>query len=181
MSRVRVYIACSLDGFIAGPDDDLAWLDDYSEAIQEDPGDGIGFGDFMAEVGALLMGRRTYDVVEGFDGDWPYGETPVVVATTRALDPVAPTVQAVSGSIEQVVARAKEVAGDGDVYLDGGGMIRQALDAGLVDELIVSQAPTVLGKGIPLFAGVEREHRFRVEQVLRIGPMVQLVMRPSPG
>ena len=75
-SLIRVYIACSLDGFIAGPGDDLSWLPgaqggsspEPSEVITDDGA--LTFEDFITDVGALLMGRRTHDVVAGFGGDW---------------------------------------------------------------------------------------------------------------
>ena len=112
--RLRVYIAMSLDGFIAGPDHDLSWLtgadpDAPSEAPPGDTDpDALTYEDFMSTVGALLMGRSTYDVVRGFDVPWPYGETPVLVATTRPLDGGAPsTVRAVSGPISDIVSAAK--------------------------------------------------------------------------
>jgi len=87
----------------------------------------------------------------------------VLVATRRALDADPPdSVQSLSGSIEVLVAQALETAGGKDVYLDGGDIIRQALDAGLVDELIVTLIPVALGKGRPLFAGVAQRHSFDV-------------------
>jgi dihydrofolate reductase len=89
--KVRVFIACSLDGFIAGPSDELEWLFDHGDA--EDT-----FGPFMAEVGALLMGRNTFDVVCAMDAPWAYGEVPVLVATSRPLpDDAPPTALAVGG------------------------------------------------------------------------------------
>lgn len=173
MSRVRVFIATSLDGFIAGPADELDWLE-VGEGGEDT------FTPFFAEVGAMLMGRRTYDVVDGMDVDWPYGQTPVLVPTHRPLDGCPDTVTAVSGPIDELVARAKAVAGGKDVYLDGGDLIRQALAAGLVDELAITVIPVVLGAGIPLFAGCAR--RVSLEQVsarsLGAG-MVELVYRPS--
>ena len=90
MGRVRVFIACSLDGFIAAPGDDLSWL----PQPREGEGD-FGYSAFMSEVGALLMGRSTYDVVEKFP-EWGYGEKYVLVATHRPLTPRLPTVRAVS-------------------------------------------------------------------------------------
>lgn len=172
-ARVRVFIACSLDGFIAGPDDDLSWL---PTPVGEDD---YGYGAFIAEVGALLMGRRTHDVVAGFPGDWPYGERPVLVATTRPLPPARATTRAVAGPIEELVRLAREAAGERDVYLDGGNLIRQALDAGLVDELTVTLVPVVLGEGLPLFAGTKQRHALeRVEVRSASGGLVQLTYRP---
>lgn len=168
--RIRVFIACSLDGFIAGEGDDLSWL--------PPPGDDDhGYGAFMAEVGALLMGRGTYDVVTGFDA-WPYGERPVLVATSRPLVPAVTVVRAVAGPIDVLVAEARAVAGGGDVYLDGGELIRQALDADLVDELTVTIVPVVLGAGHPLFAGVARRRHLELVSQRASGGLVQLVLRP---
>jgi dihydrofolate reductase len=156
--RVRVFLAQSLDGFIAGPNDDLSWLPQPSP---EDEDDG-GFGAFLAEIGALLMGRRSFDVVAGFGGPWPYGERPVLVATHRAIEADVPTAHAVEGPIEAMVDLARAAAKDKDVYVDGGNLVRQALDAGLVDEVTITIVPVALGAGIPLFAGVARRHRMEL-------------------
>ena len=152
---VSVFIACSLDGFIAGPDDDLSWL-------PTDDGEDYGFDDFLAKVGAIVMGRNTYRVVEGFGGDWPYGDVPVLVATTRPLEPIRPTVRAIRGKAHELLQQAREVTGKG-IYVDGGDVIRQFLDAGLIDELTVTVVPVILGAGAPLFAGAA--HRRSLELV----------------
>jgi dihydrofolate reductase len=176
-----VYIACSLDGFIAGPGDDLSWLPQNGTggAAGDQPTGAVDYDTFIADVGALLMGRRTYDVVLGFGIPWPFGERPVLVATHRPLSPPAPTVRPVTGDIHQVVAAAREAARGKDVYLDGGLLIRQALDAGLVDHLIVTFAPVVLGAGHPLFAGVAQRHAFEIVGHHRYGAgMLQVHLRP---
>ena len=179
--RIRVFIACSLDGFIAGEGNDLSWLhapEGGAAAPEGAPPDDHGYGAFMADVGALLMGRGTYDVVTGFDA-WPNGERPVLVATTRSLQPAVPSVRAVHGPIDVLVAEARAAAGGQDVYLDGGDLIRQALDADLIDELVVSMLPVVLGAGHPLFAGVARRRFFELlEHRVNAGGMVQLTLRP---
>lgn len=146
--RVRVFLAASLDGFIAGPNDELDWLAGHGEGAAEDT-----FAPFMAEIGALLMGRRTFEVVNGFAGPWPYGETPVLVATGRPLLTERPSVRGVAGPIEALVAEARRVAGERDVYLDGGALFRSALSVDLVDELTLTLVPVVLGAGRPLFGG----------------------------
>ncbi|MEM8671368.1 MAG: dihydrofolate reductase family protein [Planctomycetota bacterium] len=150
--RVRVYLASSFDGFIAGPNHDIDWLNqNYSMAgdLESSP-EVLSFERFMSEVGAMLMGRNTYSIVEKF-GQWHYGETPVLVATTRPLEPMSKTIQTVSGSIELLIAKAKQVAGEKDIYLDGGDLVRQAFDAKLVDEITITFLPVLLGKGIRLF------------------------------
>jgi len=182
MPRARVFIACSLDGFIAGEDDDLSWLPGTPGADQpetDEPPSDYGFGAFMADVGALLMGRNTYTVVEGFDGEWFYGDRPVLVATSRPLTPKMPTVRAVSGTIEELLREAFAAADGKDVYVDGGIVIRQALERGLIDELVVSVIPVILGRGAPLFAGTPGRHFLElVDSQTFPGGMVQLTYRP---
>ena len=189
--KVRVYIACSLDGFISGPGDDLSWLpgaeagstnevDTGGSAGTSEGLGGLSFEEFMSDVGALLMGRRTYDVVAGFGGAWPYGERPVLVATHRLLEPARPEVRAIGGDISALVSAAREAAGEKDVYLDGSDLIRQAMDAKLVDDLIVTMVPTVLGEGRALFAGVTKRHTLEFVGHREFGPgMLQLHCRPS--
>lgn len=170
-----MYIASSVDGFIAGPDDDLSWL----PPIPTEPGQDFGYGAFMAEVGALLMGRRTFDVVLGFGGEWPYGERPVLVTTHRPLPSAPASVQAVSGSIDELIAKALAAADGRDVYIDGGALIRQALDAELIDELIVTVIPMILGAGLPLFAGAQQRHALElVEHTAYEGGLISLRYRP---
>jgi dihydrofolate reductase len=172
MSRVRVFIACSVDGFIAGPNDELDWLA---------PGDACEdtFSPFFAGVGAMLMGRRTFDVASGFEGPWPYGDTPVLVATRRPLVAPRPSVRSVAGTIAELVAAARTVAGERDVYLDGGELIRSALDARLVDSLTVTLIPIILGAGVPLFAGARSRHGLELISQRAIGGgLVELVYRP---
>lgn len=171
MRHVRVFIATSLDGFIAGADDDLSWLPPPGAGAEDT------FTPFIAEIGAILMGRRTYDVARGFPGPWPYA-VPVLVATSRALVDPPPDVQAITGPISELVERARQVAGSKDVYVDGGALIRAALDADLVDRATVTVVPVVLGAGVPLFAGATRRHPLELEGARPIGAgMVQLTYR----
>ncbi|MGH1340782.1 MAG: dihydrofolate reductase family protein [Nannocystales bacterium] len=178
MANVRVYIATSLDGYIAGPDDDLSWL-----PTEAGPGtdEALGFEAFMADVGAMLMGRRTYDVVRSLGEGWPYGETPVLVATHRELESDLPTVRAVSGSTDAVLDAALEEAGGRDVYLDGGAMVQAALEVGRVDELIVTLVPVLVGGGVPLFGTLRERQEFVFEEHTSMGSMVQLRARPKRG
>jgi len=148
-ARTWVSIATSLDGFIAGEDDDLSWLPGPDSS-----GEDGGFGPFLGQIGALLMGRRTRDVASGFEGPWPYGTLPVLVATHHPLPPGHALSRDVADPIASLVRQGLAAAGGKDLCLDGGGIIRQALDGGLFDELVVTFVPCILGRGIPLFAGV---------------------------
>lgn len=169
MSKICVFIATSLDGFIAGPNDELDWLPTHDTV--EDT-----FTPFMARVGAILMGRRTYDVVRGFDTPWAYGDTPMLIVTSRPLDGARASVKATSGDVATLVANAKAAAGERDVYVDGGALIRSLMDANLIDELTVTLVPVVLGAGLPLFAGCTRRHALQLVSSRPIGGgLVQLI------
>jgi len=154
--RASVFIATSVDGFIAKPDGGLEWLtgqpDDENDG-QLDPDQDFGYGEFFASVDALVMGRGTFDVVEGFAGDWPYGDKPIYVWTSHP-DDIEPkpgaVLRPVGGGLGDVVARLV-ADGIGHVYVDGGKVIRQFLAAGLIDRMTISTPPILIGEGIPLF------------------------------
>lgn len=150
--RVRVYIAVSLDGYIADADGGVGWLAPFET---ED----YGFEAFLAEVGAVLMGRRTHDQVRTLSTQWPYGTTPVGVVTSRELDAETPeTVQAFPEP-QAALAWAREAAGTGDVWVCGGGrLIRQMLDRNAVDALELHVMPVLLGTGVPLFERAATRH-----------------------
>ena len=172
--RIRGYIACSLDGFIAGEGDDLSWLP--QQHPPPSPGT-LSWEDFMADMGALLMGRRTFDVVHAMDVDWPY-TLPVLVATRRPLPSDAPEgVQAVAGTVEELLSRSLEVAAGADVYVDGGALLQQVMAEGRLEELVVTYVSTVLGSGVPLFAGPRRQ--LTVAKVVPYGDrMMQVTLTP---
>jgi dihydrofolate reductase len=142
--RASVFVGASLDGFIARPNDDLDWLP---------PGGGEehGYDGFMATVDALVIGRRTYEKVLSFDA-WPYGEKPVFVLSTRTLSPAPPgaVVERMSGAPAEIVAQL-EARGVGHAYVDGGITIQRFLQAGLIQRLIITRIPVLIGAGIPLF------------------------------
>jgi dihydrofolate reductase len=126
------------------------------------------------------MGRSTYDVAAGFEL-WPYGTLPVLVATSRPLDPVADTVVPVSGTPAELLEAVRRQT-DGHVYLDGGALIRSFLDAGLVDELVVTIVNVILGSGAPLFAGVARSQRLELTSATPYpNGLVQLRYAPIPS
>jgi dihydrofolate reductase len=178
MTSVRVYLGCSLDGCIAGPDHDISFLMEERPDIEEWAG-GLKFEDFLGQVGALLMGRRTYQVLLDYDA-WYYGDRPVLVATHHPL-PKAPKggdARGAQGTIEELVAQAKAAAGAKDVYLDGGDLVRQALDAGLVDEVCLTFLPVILGRGVRLWEGLQRRNDLKFEPPQTHGRgMIQIVGR----
>lgn len=148
--QCSVFIAISVDGLIARPDHGLDWL-----ARVERPGEDYGYAAFAASVDTLVVGRRTYDVVAGFD-DWPYAGKRVIVLTRRPL-PARHGEEAFAGPVAALVDQLAS-GGARRVYVDGGQVIQQFLAAGLLDDLTLSVIPVVLGAGIRLFgdAGPER-------------------------
>lgn len=143
--QCSVYIATSLDGYIARTDGGLDWL----ESVHRE-GEDYGYKAFFDSVDALVIGRKTYDAVLGF-GAWPYEGKLCIVWTHRAPEAAHGEVFH-EGTIEALIARV-QAAGARRVYVDGGVVIRQFLASGLVDDLTISVVPTLLGSGIPLFGG----------------------------
>lgn len=145
-----VFIATSLDGYIARADGRIDWLERANATVT--PGEDCGYAAFMASVDALVMGRRTFETVLAFP-EWPYGEKPVYVLsqTLTALPPrLPPSVTLHALAPEALVALARE-RGHRRLYVDGGATIRAFLAAGLIDELTVTVIPVLLGSGRPLF------------------------------
>jgi dihydrofolate reductase len=155
--RCSVFIATSVDGYIARSDGTIDWLSSVEQA-----GEDYGYAAFSASTDTLVMGRATYDVVLGF-GEWPFAGKRCVVLTHRPCE--ARHGEAFfSGEPEALL---EQLARDGakHVYVDGGNVIQQFLARGLVDELTVSIVPIVLGGGIRLFAGGEGERRLELVEV----------------
>ncbi|MBP2381131.1 dihydrofolate reductase family protein [Brachybacterium sacelli] len=150
------YTATTLDGFIADENDSLDWL--LSQPLGE--GSLLDYDTFYAEVGALVMGSTTYEWVlrhEGGSGEggsaWPY-DRPTFVFSHRDLQPVTEDVTILSGTPEEHRPALEAAAGDGAVWIVGGGdLVAQFARAGLLDEVMVSIAPVTLGAGRPLLGG----------------------------
>ncbi|WP_028543258.1 dihydrofolate reductase family protein [Paenibacillus taiwanensis] len=167
-NKVVLYIAMSLDGYIARPDGAIDWLND----IEMDGGDG-GYSTFYSTVGTVVMGRLTYDVVLGLSDDFPYADKPCYVLS-RTAQPPAPHVTFTDESIQTLIPRLKDTS-NGDVWLVGGGQLVHAfLEAQLLDELRITIIPKVLGDGIPLFPQGTVPCTFHLTQTEKIGQMVSL-------
>ncbi len=150
--RNRVFIATSLDGYIATADHGLDWLDHLPNPDDDD----FGFNAFMEATDALLMGRRTFEVIKGFR-PWPYHRPVFVASATLTLadlpDDLAGSVHVVTGSPTELLTQLHRM-GHETLYIDGGSLITSFLAAGLIDEMTISRLPVVLGGGIPLFGPV---------------------------
>lgn len=155
MPRTTYYTATTLDGFIADPDDSLAWL----VRQPQDDGAPLSYETFIADIGAIVMGSTTYEWVLSHAGEvaeelgtaWPYA-MPAWVMTSREL-PLVPgaDIRFASGDVRAVHRAMTEAAGGKDLWVVGGGdLAGQLADADLLDEIVVYVAPVVLGAGRPL-------------------------------
>ena len=150
MPKCSVFIATSLDGFIARRDGAIDWLDRANTLVT--PGEDCGYSAFMSTVDALVMGRHTFEVVRSFPA-WPYGATPLVILS-RSLEQLPPgTPPTVSLSSQPPAELAADLGAKGfrHLYVDGGLTIQGFLAAGLIDEMIITTIPVLLGGGKPLF------------------------------
>lgn len=143
------YVAATLDGFIAGPNHEIDWL------VNDYPAEEAGYDDFFARVTGIVMGRTTYDVIRRHP-EWPYGKRPTLVATRRQLGDAPEGVFAFAGEPAAMLAALRARGAGGRIWLEGGGNLAgQFLAAGLIDEIELGIIPVLLGKGIPLFGGVD--------------------------
>lgn len=158
MAECAVFVGVSLDGFIARPNGYLDWL------VGEGRGDSAeyGYNEFVADIDAIVMGRRTFEKVLTFD-KWYYGGKRVVVLSTHSLDlslarDRGGIVELMGGSPVEIVSKLA-ASGARRLYVDGGVTIQQFLCAGLIQRLIISRLPVLIGEGIPLFGSLPRDIR----------------------
>ena len=164
MSKTQYYCAASLDGYIAEADDSLGWLLNYEGSFEGEgagPGpmaEGGGYERFYEGVGALISGATTYEFVLdhlGEDGEWPYKGKPCWVLSSRDL-PVPEgeevDVRVVNAKVADLHDQMITAAGERNLWIVGGGNVAsQFADEGLLDEVLVTVVPVVLGEGKPIF------------------------------
>lgn len=148
--RASVFVGTSLDGFLARPGGELDFL-------PAGGGEPHGYEEFMLTVDALVIGRKTFETVLSFD-TWPYGEKPVFVLSSRPLDPApaGAVVERVTGPPSEIVP-ALGARGFRHVYVDGGATIQGFLRAGLIQRLVITRVPVLIGAGIPLFGTLPQD------------------------
>lgn len=153
-----VYIATSLDGYIARKDGNIDWL---MESPNPDNSD-YGFSAFMDRIDAILMGRSTFETVIGFD-HWPYTKPVFILSSSMKEMPAGYEDKAslVSGDLEDIIESLSK-KGIENIYVDGGRTIQSFLEQDLIDELIITRIPILLGSGIPLFGDMKKEIKFRL-------------------
>ncbi len=152
-----VYIATSLDGFIADRNNGLEWL----EAIPIPEGMDMGYTPFMESVDALVMGRTTFEMVCGFDVPWPYQKPVFVLSNSLSEIPSSHKDKAhlMKGPLSNIL-RQIHSKGYHNLYIDGGRTIQSFLREDLIDEMTITTMPVLLGGGIPLFGDLAIQLNF---------------------
>jgi dihydrofolate reductase len=148
---VSVFVGASVDGFIARPNGAFDFLSPSGDVPH-------GYDEFIATVDTLVIGRKTFETVLAFP-DWPYGDKRVVILSSRPLDLSAVrggVVEHMAGPPAEIVSKLA-ASGARHLYIDGGITIQNFLRAGLIQRLIVTRVPVLIGEGIPLFAAVPRD------------------------
>jgi dihydrofolate reductase len=154
-----IYIGTSLDGFIADSEGGVEWLD--SVPVPED--DDLGFSDFMSNVDAVIMGRVTFETLIGFGVGWHYGVPGIILSSTITKAPreFADHVTFACGNPREIVDLAN-TQGYSNLYIDGGATVQAFLRDDLIDEMIISEIPVLLGNGVRLFDRLNRRLDFEL-------------------
>lgn len=182
MADIKLFIATSLDGFIARENGSLDWLpgsDPNAEVkpTPEDtpPNDG-GYGDFIATIDVVVMGRSTYEEILGFGVDWPYGDCSCFVVTTNNDYKTKTENTTVLNSINPLNIEKVKNASNKNVWIVGGGqIITEFLNHNAIDKMTLSVFSIILGKGIPLFPNIPLEQKFNLQTTEVFDGFVNLV------
>jgi dihydrofolate reductase len=171
MQKNIVFIGRSLDGYIAGKNGELDWLDSIPNPEHND----MGYHQLMDEIEAIVMGRTTFETVCGFGGEWPFSKPVFVLSHTLRVVPEAlnDRVTLLKGSPQEVLAQIHAL-GYFKLYIDGGKTIQHFLQEDLIDELRITTIPILLGGGFPLFGELSQPMEFEhLESKLFLGQIVQ--------
>lgn len=153
--KISVFIGTSLDGFIARPNGALDFL-------PEGGGEPHGYNEFIASIDAIVIGRNTFETVLAFP-DWPYEKKRVVILSSRSVDLSAlkgRPVEQMAGAPADIVSRLA-AGGAQHLYIDGGITIQRFLRAGLIQRIIITRVPVLIGEGIPLFGSLPHDIHLR--------------------
>lgn len=151
--RLSVFVATSIDGYIARKDGSLDWLDRANEQLPKDLDS--GFHAFLSSIDVLVMGRKTFEYVMN-SGQWPYGDKKIVVLSSGPVsipDTHRKTVRSSKLAPKDLIKELQE-SGAHHIYVDGGKTIHSFLKENLIDEMIITIMPVALGEGIPLFGNI---------------------------
>jgi dihydrofolate reductase len=158
MPSNKVFIATSLDGYIAKTNGDIEWL----HSVPNPDGNDMGYAELMNNTDAIIMGKNTFNTVIGFDMEWPYNKPVFVLSNTLKEIPIKAQNKAeiVSGDLKQLIKKLHH-KGFYNLYIDGGKTIQSFLKEDLIDEMTITIIPVLLGDGIPLFGKNNTSLKFK--------------------
>ena len=166
-----VFLAQSLDGFIAGPNGEIDWLDTIPNPEQND----MGYVALMNEIDAIVMGRASFDFVKNYDGPWPYQKHVFVLSNTLTKIPevLMDKASLLNGNVSQILDILHD-KGFYSLYIDGGKTIQSFLKEDMIDELRITTIPIILGDGIPLYGIMDKSLVFNhIKTEVFLGQLVQ--------
>lgn len=151
-----VYIATSLDGYIATPNGGIEWLSEFPNPSKSD----YGYSEFIDKIDALVMGRKTFEMVSSYQ-PWPYTKKVFVLSNSlkEISAPLVDKAEIIDGDLKSIVKKLNE-KGYKELYIDGGKTVQSFLKKNMIDELIISKIPIILGDGIPLFGRQDHSLKF---------------------
>lgn len=171
MKKNIVFIATSIDGYIADNNGNIDWLHSIPNPDNID----MGYNKLMKNIDALIMGRNTFETVCSFDMDWPYTKKVFVLSNSLKEVPKGykDKIELINGTLKEIVTCINN-KGFYQLYIDGGKTIQSFLEEDLIDEMTITTIPIVLGGGIPLFNNLTKKLRFNaVETKLYLNSIVQ--------
>jgi dihydrofolate reductase len=153
--KCSVFIATSLDGFIADSKGSIAWLEKANASLPA--GEDCGYRSFLSSIDVIVMGRKSFEQVMTFS-EWPYSDLPMVVVsrTLRSLTKTTPATVTLKNADPAAIVTYLHGRGYKSAYIDGGKLIQSFLSAGLINEMTITLIPVVLGGGTSLFGALER-------------------------
>lgn len=169
MAKTILYVATSLDGFLSGPNDDVSWQDAYNQVD-------YGYNNFISTVGAIILGRRTFDLINS-NSAWPY-PIPTFVLTARPLQNITKDSEIVAVTSPESAIKLAQEATNQNIWLVGGANVaKQFIDKNLIDELVITITPDLLGSGTKLFDSTTQKFQLIQSITLNQG-LVQLTYKP---
>jgi len=167
--KVTYYVASSLDGYIAKEDGDVSWIEELNISMED-----VGYDEFYSAVDALVMGRKTYEMIVSF-GQWPYGDKPVWVCSSNKITPIESSNMQAGSTPEEVYKAAKGMSIKHLWIVGGGDLVSSFIESSLLTNVSLSLMPIILGSGIKLFGDIPSPLKIQKEsQKEHKAGMVQL-------
>ncbi len=162
MSKIVLYIATSIDGFIAKPDGNLDWLTHFPNPTNED----YGYNELLCNCESIILGRKTFTEINKFDIEWPYSNHKTyVISHQKNFKINSPNTKLYNGNLKDLIKKIKNNTSKNCWVVGGGKLVESLLNQNLIDEMIISIIPVLLGHGIPLFYESNSESKWELNDV----------------